>query len=83
MLDTKLIKIGSILMHEGKIQIQGFEGDDLGCREVCIHAMLWAIGELQREIMADIEKPGGSGNVSLDFNEGICNVLGIDPWDYS
>lgn len=81
MLDTKLRKTGSILMHEGKIQIQGFEGDNLGCREVCIHAMLWAIGELQKEVMEDIEKPGGGGNVSLDFNEGLCDVLSIDPCD--
>lgn len=81
MLDTKLSKTGTILMHNGEIQIQGFEGDNLGCREVCIHAMLWAIGELQREVIADIEKPGGSGKVALDLPPDICEALNIDPWE--
>lgn len=80
MLDTKLSKTGSILMHDGKIQIEGFEADNCMCREVAIHAMLWAIGELQREIAEDIARPGGSGNVSMDFNSDLRQALGMpDP----
>ena len=46
MLDTKLDKSGTILMHSGKIHIDGFESDNCMCREVAIRAMLWAIGDL-------------------------------------
>jgi len=51
------------------------------CREVGAHALLWAIGEMQRELTALIEKPGGTGNVCSDMpSEAVEKALGIDPW---
>ncbi|MCU7839716.1 MAG: hypothetical protein KZQ89_17765 [Candidatus Thiodiazotropha sp. (ex Lucinoma kastoroae)] len=68
-------------MHDGEIQIEGFEDDNCMCREVAIHAMLCAIGELQREIAEDIARPGGSGNVSMDFSSDLRQALGMpEPW---
>lgn len=78
MLDTRLKKTGSILMHDGKISLEGFEADGCMCREVAIHALLWAIGELQRELAEEIHQPGGSGNVSIDFGPKLCKALGIE-----
>ncbi len=67
-------------MHDGKIQIQGFDADGCMCREVQIHAMLWAIGELQREIQATIEIAGGSGNASMDLPVEVNEALRLpDP----
>lgn len=81
MLDTKLDMVGTILMHDGHIHIDGFGADECGCREVAIHAMLWAIGELQREIAADIAKPGGSGKVGIGLPPQVRKALGLlDPW---
>lgn len=81
MLDTKLRKTGTILMHKGRIYTAGFSAEGCMCREVAAHALLWAIGEMQRELAALIEKPGGTGNCSADMpSEAVEKALGIDPW---
>jgi hypothetical protein len=81
MLDTKLRKTGTLLMHDGRIYTSGFRADGCMCREVAAHALLWAIGELQRELAALIEKPGGTGNVAADMpSAAVETALGIDPW---
>ena len=81
MLDTKLTKTGTILMHEGRIYTAGFSAPDCMCREVAAHALLWAIGEMQRELTALIEKPGGMGNVCASMPSAAIEAeLGIDPW---
>lgn len=81
MLDTKLDKTGTLLMHKGKIYISGFSAPGCMCREVAAHALLWAIGELQRELAELIAKPGGSMNVSADMpSAAVEAALGIDPW---
>ncbi|HAS6603885.1 hypothetical protein [Vibrio parahaemolyticus] len=67
MLDQKLTQIGKLTMENGKIQLEGFDVDDAAmCREVAAHALLWAIGELQKELTEIIARPGGSGICSLD-----------------
>lgn len=82
MLDKRLRKSGTILMHKGQIHIDGFEADHTSCREIAILAMIWAIGELQEEIVADIAVPGGSGNVVIDLPTGVYLALGIpDPFE--
>jgi len=53
-------------MAQGKIEIEGFEVDGAMCREVAALAMLWAIGELQKELTAVINVPGGTGISSVD-----------------
>lgn len=81
MLDTKLVKTGTLLMHEGRIYTSGFSAPDCMCREVGVHALLWAIGELQRELTDLIAKPGGSGHVCADMpSAAVEKALGIDPW---
>jgi len=81
MLDKRLNKIGTILMHKQQIHIDGFDADDVSCREIAILAMIWAIGELQREVVADIAAPGGTGNVIVDLPKGLYEALGIpDPF---
>jgi hypothetical protein len=67
---SRLIKVGTVTIHpkaEGGVQIvaEGFEGTNCSCRDVAVLACMWAIGELQREVMRDIEAPGG-GAIGVD-----------------
>lgn len=62
----KLTKKGSVTITRTGVRVEGFDGMNCNCRDVAILACLWAIGELQREVMRDIEVPGGSGRVSID-----------------
>ena len=60
---TKLRKHGTVTIHpekHGRVQIvaEGFEGDNATCRDVAVLACLWAIGELQREVMRAVQEPG-------------------------
>ena len=60
--EAKLTKTGTVTIGgHGRLRVivEGFEGDGCSCRDVAALAMLWAIGELQRELMATLEKPGG------------------------
>lgn len=77
LLDTKLRKTGTILMHNGRIHIGGFSANGCMCREVAAHALLWAIGEMQRELAELIARPGGSGNTSIDLPQKVHEALGL------
>ncbi|WP_157119050.1 hypothetical protein [Azohydromonas lata] len=62
---SRLAKLGTVTIHpkaEGGVQIvaEGFEGENCSCRDIAVLACMWAIGELQREVMRTIEAPGGS-----------------------
>jgi len=82
MLDKKLDKTGTILMHKGEISIDGFDADGCMCREVAILAMLWGIGEMQRELTEMIFDPEG-GNVGVDLPPSVHIALGLpDPLDF-
>ncbi|MDG9928288.1 MULTISPECIES: hypothetical protein [unclassified Pseudomonas] len=61
----KLTKKGVVKISREGIQIEGFASKNASCREASIMACAWAIGELQREMLKCIERPGG-GNVSVD-----------------
>jgi len=81
MLDTKLDKVGTLLIHDGKIMVEGFEAEGCMCREVAAHACLWAIGVLQKELVDLIKTPGGSIS-SIDLPPDVSKALGLpDPWD--
>jgi hypothetical protein len=55
-----LTKHGTVkIKPDGQIIVAGFEGDNCTCRDVAVLAMLWAIGQLQAEVMADVQEPGG------------------------
>lgn len=60
-----LTKVGQLAIDESGITLTGFEGERCSCREVAVLALVWAIGELQRELMATLMKPGSS-NVVVD-----------------
>lgn len=62
--EVKLTKIGTVTIEpDGTVLVKGFDGENCSCRDVCVLAMVHAMGVLSRELMADIEKPGGSGKV--------------------
>lgn len=64
--EAKLTKIGEVFVSaEGEVQIDGFDGDGCTIRDVAALAIVHAIGVLQRELMAVLEKPGG-GNIVVD-----------------
>jgi hypothetical protein len=82
MLNTTLYKTGTILMHGGRIHIAGFGADNCMCREVAAHALLWAIGEMQRELYELIARPGGTGNTGVDLPPEVHSALGLpDPFE--
>lgn len=86
---AKLTKTGKVTITDGQIAIEGFNASNATCRDVVALAALWAIGELQRELMLTLEKPGGSrkmwlaGNYSDDMLPPVREGLGEDemPWD--
>lgn len=66
---VKLTKLGNVTVHPAKsggvqIVLEGFEGEGCSCRDVAVLACLWAIGELQREVLRTIERPGG-GSIGI------------------
>lgn len=67
MLDKKLTRPGRLVMEKGKIHLDDFDvSGSRSCRESVAVSLLWAIGELQRELAEIIDRPGGTGNVSFD-----------------
>lgn len=62
---VKLTKLGLISISDGCISVDGFGADNGSCRDVAVLAAAWAIGELQRELLKTIEKPGG-GSMIVD-----------------
>lgn len=56
---TKLTQHGTVTVEAGRIVVTGFEGDNCSCRDVAVLACIWAIGELQRELLKTVEQPGG------------------------
>ena len=68
MLDAKparLTQTGTVTISDGRMTINGFEGEGTSCRDVAVLAMVWAIGELQIELESALQRPGG-GNSSVD-----------------
>jgi hypothetical protein len=64
----RLTKIGRVVIDTDPtlpIIVEGFDGEGCSCRDVAILACMWAIGELQREVMRCIEEPGG-GRIGID-----------------
>jgi hypothetical protein len=58
--EVRLTKRGKVtIFANGDIEIEGFHGKNCSCRDVAVLAMLWAIGVLQKDVTADIQKPGG------------------------
>ncbi|WP_426113499.1 hypothetical protein [Pseudomonas sp. DSP3-2-2] len=63
--EMMLSRLGTVTISKSGISVEGFQGKNATCRDVAIMATAWAIGELQREMLKTIMKPGG-GNISVD-----------------
>lgn len=69
---VRLTKTGTVTVlpvAEGNVPVQiiveGFEAPGGTCRDVAVLACLWAIGELQREVLRTVEE-AGTGSIGLD-----------------
>jgi hypothetical protein len=56
---ARLVKTGKVTIDATGVVVEGFEGENTSCRDLTALAALWAIGELQRELLATLERPGG------------------------
>jgi hypothetical protein len=64
--ESRLTKIGTVTIKpDGMVIVKGFNGEGCTCRDVAVLAVTHAIQVLSRELMADIEKPGGSEKVVI------------------
>lgn len=66
--EARLTQTGTVTVStEGRLRVvvEGFRGDGCSCRDVAALAMAWAIGELQRELVATLQRPGG-GSCGVD-----------------
>lgn len=57
---ARLIQFGTVKVSAGDVIVEGFDAEGATCREVAALATLWAIGRLQQELTAILERPGGS-----------------------
>lgn len=68
MLDTEqahITETGTVTITADGITVDGFDADNASCRDLAALAALWAIGELQRELLKTLERPGG-GNIGIN-----------------
>lgn len=56
---VRLTKYGRVTIENGFVLVEDFKGKDCSCRDVAVLAVTHAIGVLQKELMAAIQKPGG------------------------
>lgn len=64
--EMHITKNGSIEITNKGIFIKDFDGECESCRELAVLALLYGIGELQRELTELLKVPSGSGKVVLD-----------------
>jgi len=60
---TFLTKRGTVIVAPDGIVIRDYEAENASCRDVAVLAIVSAIGDLQRELMRLIERPGGGNSV--------------------
>ncbi|WP_409287501.1 hypothetical protein [Pseudomonas guariconensis] len=63
--EMKITKTGRVTITKDGISVEGFEVEGAMCRDVAVMGAAWAIGELQREMLKTIAKPGG-GKIGVD-----------------
>jgi len=63
--EMKITNTGSVTITKDGISVEGFNVKGAMCRDVAVMAAAWAIGELQREMLKTIAKPGG-GKIGVD-----------------
>jgi len=57
---AKLTKTGEVIINRKGISVNGFSGKGCSCRDVAALGIVWAIGELQKELKLTLEAPGKS-----------------------
>lgn len=55
---TRLVQFGEVKVSADGIEIEGFDGVNVSCRDVASLALVWAIGRLQEELERTIQAPG-------------------------
>ena len=68
LLGGRVTKAGTILIHDGRVQVDGFETSRGGCREVAAQACLYGARFLLSEALALMDIPGGTDRTSLDIH---------------
>lgn len=63
--EMKITKTGRVTITKDGISVEGFSVKGGMCRDVAVMAAAWAIGELQREMLKTIAKPGG-GKIGVE-----------------
>jgi hypothetical protein len=58
--EARLTQTGTLTMSAGRVEISGFSGDGCSCRDLAALSIVWAIGELQKELAATLQSPRGS-----------------------
>ena len=61
---AKLTRIGEVVITKTGILVTGFSGEGCTCRDVAALGTVWAIGQLQKELMKILEAPG-NGKISI------------------
>lgn len=56
---SKLTKVGRIVIEDGQVLVEGFDGEGCSCRDVAVLACMHGIEVLTQEARKSIEKPGG------------------------
>ena len=62
---ARITGIGTVTITEDGITIEGFEADVASGRDLAALATVWAIGELQRELLKTLERHG-CGNIIIN-----------------
>lgn len=62
---VRLTELGTLTLSADRIYLSGFSANDCSCRDVVALALVWAIGELQRELALTLESPG-AGKAGID-----------------
>lgn len=64
-----ITRTGKVTIENGRILVQGFNSENTSCRELVILAAAWALGELQREMLKTIERPGAGSIFLVELDE--------------
>lgn len=61
---ARLTKIGRVVIEDGHVLVEGFEGDGCSCRDVAVLACMHGLQVLAQEASKSIQQPGG-GQIAL------------------
>lgn len=56
---SRLTKVGRIVIEDGQVLVEGFDGEGCSCRDVAVLACMHGMEVLAQEARKCIEQPGG------------------------